>query len=278
MIFIRNLIATVMLAHSPTAALACPIEDMINSVGAGMTVTLPPGTHDCDHPIILTRDITIKGDNFTVVQAEFHITSGATVHIIGPLLHQVYKPDTPPPGDSSPIMIQDAQIMVRGGASLWLDDLTADADITAHKGFVHAVGSSVYLRAQNAPMVVKYGAVTPAIAIRAYYGSYLMMASFSATNRVTVYTSGIPSGVYIASSQLTMLQATIASTGAANTQCLSLARSSLVSIHGASAFYTCQLGITYQHGARAWVDPAVTYFQVPTKSYHYVLPGEQTLQ
>lgn len=278
LILIRNLLAALFVALSPAASHACPFEDMLNSVGAGGTVNLPPGTHDCDHPIHLTRDLNINGNSGTVIQSEFIIYGGATVNMTGASFHQVYKSN----------IDTDAQITVRGGAAVWLDDFFADVELTGKKGFILATGGSIYIRALHAPTVIDYRnlssappATTPQIAVRAYYNSYLMLISFthiSAQNIVRVWTPGIPAGVYVTSSTLTMLQAIIGSTGGANTQCLTLNRGSHGTIHGQSAFYSCQLGITYQQSAAVWIDPAVTYSGVTTKTYRYTFPGEQTLQ
>ena len=278
---LRSSLAALFILLSPCAALAfagTDLRPLIDATPAGGTIVLSAGIYDSDDPILIRKDVRIEGPATATLQAELQVI-GVTVQITGVTIHQIPR-TAATVADVAPWTYQDAQIVVRSGGQLWIDDLTADAAPGSAKSFLYSAAGSVFIRAVHKPTIISYAGV-PAITIKSWYNSYLMLISFIQNGpsiRVGVYTSGLPAGVYVTSSTFTMINATIISTGAANTQCLTLNRSALASIHEQSAFYSCALGITTQHNAQAWVDGAVTYYQVPTKSYHYTYANEQTLK
>lgn len=272
------LICAVFFSQPAAAFSGSDLAALIDTTPAGGTLTLTAGIYDSDAPILIRKDLEITGPATATVQAELQII-GVTVHIVGVTLHQIPRVAATNP-DIAPWMYQDAQIAVRTGGQIWIDDLTADAAPGSAKSFIYSATGSVFIRAVHKPTIISYLAV-PAITIKAWYNSYLMLISFTqnGTNtRVTVYTNGQNAGVYVVSSQITMLSATIVSTTAGGTQCLSLSRAAIATVHGTSAFYNCAIGVSYEHAAQAWIDGTVTYYQVPEKWHHWIFTAEQTLR
>ncbi|MDO8514759.1 MAG: DUF1565 domain-containing protein [bacterium] len=226
------------------------------------TLQLAAGTYDSTVPVQIRKSIAITGPRSAVVTAEMNISGGAIVYIGGITIRQISKPLN----NYNDAWEQFAQIMVRGGGTLWLTAIAGEWQ-SGNKSMIQTGRGTVYLRAKDDNVSIDYSGNTTAPAVlEIYYDSYFWASTWPGYN-LTVK-GGSKTVLYASASRVSWLGGTLQGGGGTATSHVVLAARTSDLLFNASGGTTIirngNKGIELTMGSEAYVDPTVSFISITT--------------